>query len=431
MLSFSYALRGKYYNYWGFYMKKNNKFTLRRLIATLGMVLMLSLSLTGMTQPAKALPSVVSAATSIGVSTDLLYFNHYLTSATVTLSGGSSYAATPSASWIHPNVSGNKLTIYVDYLDGTSSRAGTVRVKSGSSEKVVYVIQYPRIRAYAGSSSSTEISSITIPGVKNKIKPVDTTITVRSIGKTLTATPKSPWLSVRISGSSVVITANPNTSLATRRGSVVLSNGYETKTITVIQEEIVPDKMTTYPYMGPTTFTLSKSLKDAYSNITRSQWYKLTPDQQKRYLSALGDEMKKFLGISSSYTIIFDYGTSPELNSKYSKLVDTDKGETVVIPGDKGVTYQDGHDLYVLLVTERLKESGTLAAATLIHECRHAWQGSIQKYNGTMMQYLLQYNNEYYISPLECESCYKKQFVEMDAFTYEEKLCAALNNALK
>ena len=412
-------------------MKKNNKFTLRRLIATLGMVLMLSLSLTGMTQPANALPSVVSAATSIGVSTDLLYFNHYLTSATVTLSGGSSYAATPSASWIHPNVSGNKLTIYVDYLDGTSSRAGTVRVKSGSSEKVVYVIQYPRIRAYASSSSSTEISSITIPGVQNKIKPVDTTITVRSIGKTLTATPQSPWLSVRVSGSSVVITANPNTSLATRRGSVVLSNGYETKTITVIQEEIVPDKVTAYPYMGPTTFTLSKSLKDAYSNITRSQWYKLTPDQQKRYLSALGDEMKKFLGISSSYTIIFDYGTSPELNSKYSKLVDTDKGETVVIPGDKGVTYQDGHDLYVLLVTERLKESGTLAAATLIHECRHAWQGSIQKYNGTMMQYLLQYNNEYYISPLECESCYKKQFVEMDAFTYEEKLCAALNNALK
>ena len=134
---------------------------------------------------------------------------------------------------------------------------------------------------------------------------------------------------------------------------------------------------------------------------------------------------------TKTYTIIFDYGTSPELNSKYSKLVDTDKGETVVIPGDKGVTYQDGHDLYVLLVTERLKESGTLAAATLIHECRHAWQGSIQKYNGTMMQYLLQYNNEHYISPLECESCYKKQFVEKDAFTYEEKLCAALNNALK
>ena len=411
-------------------MKKNNKFTLRRLIATLGMVLMLSLSLTGMTQPAKALPSVVSAATSIGVSTDLLYFNHYSTSATVTLSGGSSYSATPSANWIHPNVSGNKLTIYVDYLDGTSSRAGTVRVKSGSSEKVVYVIQYPRIRAYASSSSSTEISSITILGVKNKINSVDTTITVRSIGKTLTATPKSPWLSVRVSGSSVVITANPNTSLAERRGSVVLSNGYETKTITVIQKAIVPDKMTTYSYMGPTTFTLSKDLKEAYTDIRRSYWSNMTLPEQKKLLSALGDEMKKLLGISSSYTVTFDYGTRDYLNTHYSYL--KENGVDPVLDGDIGVTHQRGYHIYVFVVYDgdqtRIPQ---LAASTLIHEYRHAWQDSIQKYNGTMIQYLFQYNNDHYIEPWVSDSDYRTQFVEMDAFTYAKKLIAALDKAMK
>ena len=409
-------------------MKKNNKFTLRRMIATLGMVLMLSLSLTGMTQPAKALPSVVSAATSIGVSTDLLYFNHYLTSATVTLSGGSSYTATTSASWIHPNVSGNKLTIYVDYLDGTSSRAGTVRVKSGSSEKNVYVTQYPRIRAYASSSSSTEISSITIPGVKNKIKPVDTTITVRSIGKTLTATPKSPWLSVRVSGSSVVITANPNTSLAERRGSVVLSNGYETKTITVIQKKIVLDKITTYPYMGPTVFSLSNNLKEAFKPFSGASWKEKSYNEQKQLLTSLGKEVQKLLGIPSSVSLFMDYGTRDYLNETYAFL--TDYKRPVVEDNVLGVTIPKGRGTYILLVSDDLSDIGGIAALTLIHEYRHAYQIDLKKYDGTMFQYLCMYNWEpqhYIISPA---SDYQAQFIEKDADTYASNLVNALLKAI-
>ena len=408
-------------------MKKNNKFTLRRLIATLGMVLMLSLSLTGMTQPANALPSVVSAATSIGVSTDLLYFNHYLTSATVTLSGGSSYAATPSASWIHPNVSGNKLTIYVDYLDGTSSRAGTVRVKSGSSEKVVYVIQYPRIRAYASSSSSTEISSITIPGVQNKIKPVDTTITVRSIGKTLTATPQSPWLSVRVSGSSVVITANPNTSLAERRGSVVLSNGYETKTITVIQKKIVLDKITTYPYMGPNTFSLTTRLKNAFKAIKKSSWSSLSGNEQWKLLDSFCKETYAYYGLAvAGISVYCYYDSCYKLNTTYKDLLS--KNPITVKEDGRTMVDEDGN-IHVFFVYNNLKGSYQTAVETVLHEFRHAYQLRYAAYDSTMFCYLCFYNWTHYIS--DNESDYKAQFIEKDAFTYSEKLFSALDNAVE
>lgn len=402
-------------------MKKNNKSTLRRIIATLGLVLMLSLSLTGLTQPARALPSIVNAAASIGLSSNDLYFNHFSTSTTVTVSGVSSYTATPRASWIHTSISGNKLTIYVDYLDSTSTRTSSISITSGSLFRTISVTQYPRVEVFEDSSRTRLVNTITVRGVQTKINPVSTTVYVRSTGKTLTATPNNPWLRTEVSGNKVTIFANPNTSLSERRGSVTLSNGYETKQVTIIQQKIVPDKITTYPYMGPTVFSLTNSLKNAYKKIEfDSNWSKKSIADQGALIKTLGEEIRKYLGLSDSQKVTVYY------TSDFS----FDKDEFGYTKYDD----ETGKPLAIYLNPAKCKTDAETLVTTLFHEYRHVWQARISKYDGTMFQYLVEYNRRagvYIQYDPDHPDNYKNQFIEKDAETYAQKLRSALYNACK
>ena len=413
-------------------MKKNNKFTLRRMIATLGMVLMLSLSLTGMTQPAKALPSVVSAAASIGVSKTSVTFGNYSASTTVTVNDVSTYKATSPYSWIHPTQSGKTVTIRVDAQPYDAVRTGYVVITSGSLERRITVTQYPAMKIYISGDYKNQIVSVTLMGVKNKVDPADARIYVDTYG-VLSVKSNNPWISVKLNGGNYfTITAQPNTTLSERRGSVTVSNGFVSRSVTVIQKPLVPESVTSYPYLGPTSFTLNDGLKNAFKNIYQKDkflWLHLGTKTQKSLLSSLGQKMRDYLGISYSYTITFDYASAEELNQAYSFLVK--KGEKVVIDGDLGVTYLKGKNIYVLLVASKLHDKPYEAIDTLFHEYRHAWQYSIQKYGGTMIQYLIQYNNENYKDPEDCADCYRAQFVEKDASSYAAGLFLTLREATK
>lgn len=427
MLSFSYALRGKYYNYWGFYMKKNNKFTLRRMIAALGMVLMLSLSLTGLTQPAKALPSVVSAATSIGVSKSSVIFGNIAASTTVKVSSVSTYRATTPYGWIHVSQSGSTVTIRVDAQTYDALRSGYVVITSGSLERRITVTQYPPMKIYASGDYKNQITSVTLVGVKNKVYSVDTSCYVDTYGS-LKVTSNNYWISAKTTGgNNFTITTQPNTTLSERRGSVTVSNGYVSRSITVIQKPLVPSAITSYPYIGPTSFSLTDDLKTGFGTIKHSTWNIISISEQRQLLKNFSKKVNKFYGMSAvcdEIKIIYD--TRENINKKYRDFIGQDLGED-----DYGLTKGDNDYLYIFLNYDAMQYDRELAVTTLLHEYRHAYQLYLRDYGGDIYQYLCKLNWDSYISSRSNYERYKNQFVEKDAFTYSEKLYSALNSAVK
>ena len=423
MLFFSYALRDKYY-YWGFYMKENNKFTLRRMIAALGMVLMLSLSLTGMTQPAKALPSKVSAAVSIGVSKTSVTFGNTSASATVTVSGVSTYKATSPYSWIHPTQSGKTVTIRVDAQPYDAVRTGYVVITSGSSERRITVTQYPAMKIYISGDYKNQIVSVTLMGVKNKVDPADARIYVDTYG-VLSVKSNNPWISVKLNGGNYfTITAQPNTTRSERRGSVTVSNGFVSRSVTVIQKPLVLSEIYSYPYIGPTSFSLTYGIKNAYKTISESNWNKKSLSDQEELLKGLLPEVIRFYGIYEIYgDIKLVYDTRANIEAKYHKTLRTD---------DWGLTSGSGDYVYIYLNADALRNNKYSAVTSLLHETRHVYQDYTATYGGTIYQYLCEYNWAHYIPHSEEKAeQYRNQFVEKDAFTYSEKLFAALVNAVK
>lgn len=409
-------------------MNKNNKSTLRRIIATLGMVLMLSLSLTGMTQPAQA---KTSSAITLPVTANLTVSKQSVTlggnscSTTFTVSNVQSYTVTSSSSWIHVSKSNHTVTIRVDVNDGDSIRYGSVTVKSGSETCTVSVKQHRKIKVYAGSNYTSLVDLRVYVGVANYIDPPQESFKVVTSGG-FTATPSNSWLTVTTSGSYITIKATPNTTQEQRRGYVKITNGYETVNFQIIQQAIVPYSMTLYPYMGPNSFSLSTSLKNGFGNIKSSNWSSLTIANQRDLLNSFIPSIRQFYGLPSSLTITFAYNTRASLNATYSSIL----GKKPIGSDERGRTKALGNGkVLVLLNADKCKDSTKVAVETILHEFRHVYQMCTARYSGNMYQYLCMYNLTNYIESPYAD--YKNQFVEKDAFTYSEKLYSALNSAVK
>lgn len=407
-------------------MNKNNKSTLRRIIATLGMVLMLSLSLTGMTQPAQAMTSstavAAAVAPSLSVSTQTVKFGGQSSSTTVTVSNAQSYSVSVSKNWIHASKSGNKITIQVDANNTGLVREGTVTVTSGSQQRTISVSQHKKLKVYAGSGYTSEVTLRVFVGVANFIDPPQETFKVDS-STSFSATPSSSWLSVTTSGSYITIKATPNTTQEQRRGYVKISNGYETVDFQIIQQAIVPYKMTLYPYIGPTSFNPSSSLKNAYRELKVSGWNALSISEQRQHISNLVTAAKSYLNVTKSATVYYD--TRAALNSQYASILGNDK----ITANENGRTMLKNGSLYFFFNADKLGGDYRKAATTVLHEVRHSWQMTNAKYGGTMMQWLCKYNLEHYIStPFED---YEAQFVEKDARYYASYLESTLFNVTK
>ena len=410
-------------------MNKNNKSTLRRIIATLGMVLMLSLSLTGMTQPAQAMTSstavAAAVAPSLSVSTQTVKFGPQSSSTTVTVSNVQSYSYSVSKSWIHASKSGNKITIQVDANNTGLVREGTVTVTSGSQQRTISVSQHKKLKVYAGSGYTSEVTLRVFVGVANFIDPPQETFRVDS-SASFSATPSSSWLTVTTRGSYITIKATPNTTQEQRRGYVKITNGYETVNFQIIQQAIVPYSMTLYPYMGPNSFSLSTSLKNGFGNIKSSNWSSLTIANQRELLNSFIPSIRQFYGLPSSLTITFAYNTRTSLNATYSSIL----GNYPIGSDERGRTKPLGDGtVLVLLNADKCKGDTQVAVETILHEFRHVYQMCTARYSGNMYQYLCMYNLTNYIKSPYAD--YRNQFVEKDAFTYSEKLYSALNSAVK
>ena len=388
-------------------MKRNKHTSLHRITAVLCAILMLTLNFSCF------MPAVAEAAQTLTVNKSSITFGGDSHSATVTVSGGpSAYTASSSYGWIHPTVSGKTVTVRVDANYTGASRYGSFVVKSGSQSRSISVTQYRQIKVYSGSNYNVLTTSVTMPGVVNKTGSPSMKVRVDASGA-ITAGSTYGWISTSVSGAYITITLKPNTTLGERRGTISISNGYDTKTFTVIQQRLIPDDICTYPYMGPTSSNPSGLILDVYKQYfaDAAKWRNMTLEQQAAAIYDFTVAVQKWFGIYGMYpNIDYEYCYNP--NSSYNSGV--------------SINFSAKTASYMMLNAARCKDDPTIAARAVIHECRHLWQMKQACYGSSMMNYLFQINCEHYITAEENYIRYATQFLEIDADAYASRLQQSL-----
>ena len=411
-------------------MTRTNQSLFHRMASVFCVILMITLSLGGLTTPANAAP-VAATAQSMSVSRSSIYFGSGASSATVTVNNVSSYSvSTDYGSWIYWSKNGNKVMIKGKANTSTSNRYGNVKIKSGSQTITISITQYCPIVVMSGSNYGTKVNSVTLQGVANKIYSPSITVKVNAAG-TIRATSGSSWISTSVNGKYVTITAKPNTGYDMRRGAITISNEYDSFTLSVIQQRIVVTDICSYPYMDATTINPSGQIVTAYRPLANvNTWKSYSKATQAAYLESFAAAVKAWFGVS--YSIPVYYMTPEEAKAAYdgAEVLEADDGSWSRY---SAVCYNTNTHIaeFIILNYNELWNDPATAAQAVIHEYRHVYQLQRGCYGASMIQFLFKYNLDHYIGEYPDFSRYESQFIEMDARTYAKYLQQGLQRAVK
>ena len=420
-------------------MSKKNK-----LLQRLGIVMLLMLTLCfGFVPDTKAAAAkdttveasiastpVSKAAPAPYLTTDTMFFDKGSASQTTFVYYGTVKETTPSVSWISV-IDGSGITVKVSSNPYTSTRTGKVKVLlTTGKELTITVKQYGAIRVIDDGVYTT---SVTMEGIFSLLLPkatVDKMVTVESAGA-ITVTDNFNWISTSVVGKKVYINLAPNYNVKARNGSITISNGVSSTSLSITQRAFIPNP--SY-YMKDWTnyfgyYDWEQSIKNTsnlnatkmnYRALIDARFPAVTESSDGRYIyysSSLGtaDRNKlKNLVTALMKTTSKTYGIPEATVVLYSEKIKIDK-KTNMISIDYGAYRHSDNTIRINEVVAQWDIQKV--AETVFHEMRHKWQWLQARQSGSLIQYLLYYNfsGDHYIKPKTNFEYYEAQVVERDA----------------
>lgn len=312
---------------------------------------------------------------------------------TVTVKNATSYAISTEYTWIKLSRSGNTITINVTANTSNSYREGKVRVVANGKSLYVNITQYGTIIVKKDSSTGAVISSLSLAGATRKGATLSSKIYVSCNG-TLKVNSISSWITVSISSRTVTLKVAPNFSGSSRRGALVISNGYDSVTFYVYQDPFSPALS---DFSCTDTFTsieITKKLKDAISPFKSSNVSGYSTEDLKKYTKDLAQAIA-----DAMYIVLppMEITAQNQYNPNGQRVFGSYDPRTKKLTVDY----------------KCFREDPMTAVATMAHELRHAWQQQHGRTNGTLLQYLLYYADKRRIYESTTE------FFENDAYYFQ------------
>lgn len=414
-------------------MSKKNK-----LLQRLGIVMLLMLTLCfGFVPDTKAAAAkdttveasiastpVSKAAPAPYLTTDTMTFDKGRASQTTFLVYGSAKKLTPSASWISVSY-GSGITVTVTANSSSNTRNGKVTVLLTTGKSLTITVkQYGMLRVKSDGSYAT---SLTMPGVYSLELPratVDAKVTAESAGA-ITVTDSYTWISTSVVGKDIYIYLAPNYNTNVRRGSITISNGVSSTSLTIIQRAFIPD-----PYYYSKDWTNyfgyydweQNVRKSTYLSSVKSAYNKLVKTDFTGYILPVAGKKDTYTVDTSKDSVLITIVTN--LVNATAKLYEIRAPRVALIFEDKSVCGAYDRDTDTIYINRFQALQLVDLADTIFHEMRHKWQWETSKTNGSLIQYLFFYNQikGKYISPNTNYTNYRNQVVEADAFYVGAKM---------
>ena len=142
--------------------------------------------------------------------------------------------ATTSQTWLSISQSGASFSVVCEPNTTTSSRSGTITIRSGTRETTVSVQQDAAEHVVATPTTATYLTAS--PNSLSFAAAGETRqITVSTDGSTYRATASQSWITVTTSGNTVRVVCSANTSTSARSGTITITSDSRTAIVNVTQ----------------------------------------------------------------------------------------------------------------------------------------------------------------------------------------------------
>ncbi len=397
---------------------------LKHKLTVLCTVLLMATCLTGLIQTAAAKPTPRDqvpylSSTSMEVGCTSKTYSVTVYNATLISSVSS------TVSWMSVSKSGNIVRFTVQANNSTNNRYGSVKVTANGYTMNLSVTQWAPIFIRNSGPSGAAISYLAMDGASaNGAQASRAVVFINSAG-TIRVTSNASWLTISMSGHYATLNASPNYTGASRNATVTVSNGKDSKTLTVSQRVYIPDYSKIVYAAVPTA---SNALKQAAAPLLDGTWGAV----RDALLQQLGAQFYQAYGrtpTAAEVDVIKDQVALTLIDNYFmpfyttaASFIGVNAPNPTIYPMDLLPDGQPPAGEYTIgsgvlaLNLDMLWEDPVSTCLHTFHELFHVKQESQARYNGTLLQYVYKYNI------LHRNAYDHNDFLESDAYHYAETL---------
>lgn len=408
-------------------MKKTNKPSYHRVLAVFCAVLMLFSCCGAFAQTAAAkpvprdqVPYLGSTSAEVGCTNRTYSVPLYNASGVVSVNRN-------GHSWItSASYSGGRIYYTVSANTGTSNRYGSITVKNNGYTMTFSITQYAPIYVRYNNASGNALSSLSMDGATQYGAASRTILFINSAG-TIRVSSNQSWLTLSLSGHYLTVTASPNYTGAARYATITVSNGKDSKTVSVTQKRYDPiyQNITYTDVPQP-----SQALKNvAAPFVNYNAWVQLRDNTLVSYseyfrsqygrLPATDDEYVQVQNWAAEYLIANYYMPLYYTAASFMGITAPTPDIYPMSPRPDGSIPAGSYDIVTGTMSVNLNMLWYDGPSTLkhtLHELHHVWQKGYARYNGNLEQYVIKYNLTYR------NGIDDNDYLEKDAYHYADTL---------
>lgn len=408
-------------------MKRTTTKFYRRIIAVLGAVLMLFSCCGALAQTAAAKPVTRDQVPYLGSTSMEIGCTSREYSVTVYNASGPISVNKNGNSWITSyRVSGSRVYYTVSANNATTNRYGSLTITNNGYKMNLYITQYAPIFVRYNNASGNATSSITMDGATAYGASVRAILFINSAG-TIRVSSNQSWLTLSLSGHYLTVTASANYTGGNRYATITVSNGKDTKAVSVTQKRYDPIYSNiTYTNVPQPSAALRVA---AAPFMDPNGWLAIRDNLYNYYYNSFVQQIGRPPINDYEVAVIQDYTAVDLIDNYYLPLYYTaasfmgvDAPKPFIHPMDPRPDGSPVAAFYDLATREMevnltmIYNDGPSTLMHTLHELHHVWQHNYAKYYGNLQQYVLKYNINFR------QALNDNDYLEQDAYHYGETL---------